>query len=229
MRDSGYRWWIQRLAHNLQLCDLVRIDHFRGLVAYWQVPARNKTAVNGKWVAAPVDDLLKHLLRRFACLPIISEDLGIISADVREVMQRYQLPGMRVLLFSFGEDFPDGAFLPHNHVRNCLVYTGTHDNNTVRGWFESEATPENKANLSDYLGRPVPADSLHWEMIRLAMMSVADTAVIPMQDILGLGAEARMNDPSKPDGNWHWRLRENLVVSKLSDRLREMTRNYGRS
>ena len=228
MRDNGYRWWIQRLEHNLQLCDLVRIDHFRGLVAYWQVPARNKTAVNGKWVAAPVDDLLQHMLRRFACLPIIAEDLGIISADVREVMQRYGMPGMRLLLFAFGEDFPDGAFLPHNHVKNCLVYTGTHDNNTVRGWFETEATAENKDNLADYLGRPVPAESIHWELIRLAMMSVAHTAVIPMQDILGLGAEARMNDPSKPDGNWRWRLGENLVDSKLADRLREMTRIYGR-
>jgi 4-alpha-glucanotransferase len=131
-------------------------------------------------------------------------------------------------LFAFGEDFPDSAFLPHNHVKNCLVYTGTHDNNTARGWFETEATPENKANLADYLGRPVPADSLHWELIRLAMMSVADTAVIPMQDILGLGAEARMNDPSKPDGNWRWRLAEIPLDSKLAGRLRAMTRIYGR-
>jgi 4-alpha-glucanotransferase len=229
LRDSGYRWWIHRLQHNLRLCDIVRIDHFRGLVAYWQVPAQDKTAVNGKWVSAPVDDFLHHLLRKFACLPIVAEDLGTISADVREVMQRYQLPGMRLLLFAFGEDFPDGAFLPHNHVKNCLVYTGTHDNNTVRGWFETEATPETKANLMDYLGRQVPADRLHWELIRLAMMSVADAAVIPMQDLLGLGAEARMNDPSKLEGNWHWRLAENPVNSELIGRLREMTRIYGRS
>jgi 4-alpha-glucanotransferase len=198
-------------------------------VAYWEVPSEEKTAVNGKWVSAPVDDFMHHLLRKFACLPIIAEDLGTISADVREVMQRYQLPGMRVLLFAFGGDFPQGAFLPHNHVKNCLIYTGTHDNNTVRGWFEAEATSEAKANLADYLGRRVPADELHWELIRLAMMSVADTAVIPMQDVLGLGAEARMNDPSKLEGNWHWRLAENPVTSELTSRLREMTRIYGRS
>jgi 4-alpha-glucanotransferase len=229
LRESGYQWWIQRLEHNLKLCDMVRIDHFRGLVAYWEVPAEDKTAVNGKWVTAPVDDFMHHLLRKFASLPIIAEDLGTISADVREVMQRYRLPGMRLLLFAFGDDFPDSAFLPHNHVKNCLVYTGTHDNNTVRGWFETEATPENKANLADYLGRPVSADSIHWELIRLAMMSVADTTVLPMQDILGLGAEARMNTPSKLKNNWHWRLAEKLVDAKLAVRLREMTRIYGRA
>jgi 4-alpha-glucanotransferase len=229
LQDSGYYWWVLRMQHNLKLCDIVRIDHFRGLVAYWEVPAEDKTAVNGKWVSAPVDDFLHHLLRKFACLPIIAEDLGTISADVREVMQRYQLPGMRVLLFAFGEDFPHGAFLPHNHVKNCLIYTGTHDNNTVRGWFEVEATSETKANLVDYLGRQIPADELHWEMIRLAMMSVADTAVIPMQDLLGLGVEARMNDPSKMEGNWRWRLAENPVTSELTGRLRDMTRIYGRS
>ncbi|UCD82501.1 MAG: 4-alpha-glucanotransferase [Desulfobacterales bacterium] len=229
LQDSGYHWWILRLQHNLQLCDIVRIDHFRGLVAYWEVPAQEKTAVNGKWVSAPVDDFFHHLLRKFACLPIIAEDLGTISADVRETMQRYQLPGMRLLLFAFGEDFPDGAFLPHNHVKNCLVYTGTHDNNTARGWFETEATPETKVNLMDYLGGNVPADRLHWELIRLAMMSVADTAIIPMQDLLGLGAEARMNNPSKLEGNWHWRLAENPVTTELTDRLRGMTRIYGRA
>ena len=229
LQDSGYHWWILRLQHNLQLCDLVRIDHFRGLVAYWEVPAGDETAVNGKWVSAPVDDFFHHLLRKFACLPIIAEDLGTISADVRETMQRYQLPGMRLLLFAFGEDFPNGAFLPHNHVKNCLVYTGTHDNNTVRGWFETEATSQTKANLIDYLGGHVPVDRLHWELIQLTMMSVADTAIIPMQDLLGLGVEARMNNPSKLEGNWYWRLSENPVTSELTKRLREMTRIYGRS
>jgi 4-alpha-glucanotransferase len=228
LQDNGYRWWIARLQHNLRFCDIVRIDHFRGLVAYWEVPAEEETAVNGKWVSAPVDDFFHHLLRKFACLPIIAEDLGTISADVRETMRRYRLPGMRVLLFAFGEDFPDGAFLPHNHVKNCLVYTGTHDNNTVRGWYETEATSQIKANLTDYLGARVPADRLHWELIRQAMMSVADTTIVPMQDLLGLGAEARMNNPSSPKGNWHWRLSGNPVTPGLIDRLRAMTRTYGR-
>jgi 4-alpha-glucanotransferase len=137
---------------------------------------------------------------------------------------------MRVLLFAFGEDFPNGAFLPHNHVKNCLVYTGTHDNNTIRGWFETEATSETRANLLKYLGdrANVTAERIHWELIRLAMMSVADTAVIPMQDLLGLGTEARMNNPSRPAGNWHWRLGEDPIKPKLTGRLREMTRIYGR-
>jgi 4-alpha-glucanotransferase len=228
MQDDGFGWWIRRLQHSLQLCDMVRIDHFRGLVAYWQVPAGDETAVNGKWVSAPVDDFFHHLRRKFACLPIIAEDLGTISADVRETMQRYRLPGMRLLLFAFGEDFPNGAFLPHNHIRHCLAYTGTHDNNTVRGWFESEATAQTKANLRDYLGRQVPVDRLPWELIRLTMMSVADTAVIPMQDLLGLGADARMNNPSGLGANWCWRLAEDPAAPELTRRLREMTRTYGR-
>ncbi len=228
LQKSGYRWWLRRLQHNLQLCDIVRIDHFRGLVAYWEVPAGAETAINGKWVSAPVDDFFRRLLRKFSCLPIIAEDLGIISADVRETMQRYGLPGMRLLLFAFGDDFPDGAFLPHNHVKNCLVYTGTHDNNTVQGWYAAEATPDAKSNLMKYLGGHVPAEGLHWELIRLAMMSVADTAVIPMQDLLGLGADARMNNPSIAKGNWHWRLAQDPVTPGLVSRLREMSRNYGR-
>jgi len=228
LHSDGYRWWIRRLQHNLTLCDIVRIDHFRGLVAYWEVPAADETAVNGKWVSAPVDDFFHHLLRKFACLPIIAEDLGTISADVREIMQRYRLPGMRLLLFAFGEDFPNGAFLPHNHVKDCLVYTGTHDNNTVRGWFETEAAAPTKANLMDYLGGHVPVERLHWELIRLTMMSVADTAVIPMQDLLGLGAQARMNNPSQPGDNWGWRLAQDPVTAELTRCLREMTRIYGR-
>ncbi len=228
LQDDGYRWWIRRLQHNLTLYDMVRIDHFRGLVAYWEVPAADETAVNGQWISAPVDDFFHHLLRKFACLPIVAEDLGTISADVRETMQRYRLPGMRLLLFAFGEDFPNGAFLPHNHVKNCLIYTGTHDNNTVRGWFETEATAPAKANLMDYLGGQVPVERLPWELIRLTMMSVADTAVIPMQDLLGLGAEARMNNPSEPEANWCWRLAEDPVTPELTNRLREMTRIYGR-
>jgi len=228
LKDNGYRWWILRLQHNLLLCDIVRIDHFRGLVAYWEVPAEEETAVRGEWVSVPVDDFFHHLLRKFACLPIIAEDLGTISADVRETMQRYQLPGMRVLQFAFGEDYPNGAFLPHNHVKNCVIYTGTHDNNTARGWFETEATSEARVNLMEYLGGDVPTDRINWELIRLAMMSVADTAVIPMQDLLALGTEARMNNPSEPEGNWDWRLSKNPITSELTDRLRSMTRIYGR-
>ncbi|MBW2431343.1 MAG: 4-alpha-glucanotransferase [Deltaproteobacteria bacterium] len=229
LQKSDYAWWIQRLGYQLDLFDVVRIDHFRGLVAYWEVPASEKTAINGKWIPAPVNDFINKLMKHFACLPVIAEDLGTITPDVREIMCRYRLPGMRVLLFAFGEDFPDGAFLPHNHVKHCVIYTGTHDNNTAKGWFENEAAEEEKKRLYRYIGRDLSATEISWDMIRLAMMSVADTAIIPMQDLLGLGAEARLNDPSKKKGNWHWRLDKDPFTQKMIVRLREMTQTYGRS
>ncbi|WP_419658952.1 MalQ: 4-alpha-glucanotransferase [Desulfosarcina variabilis str. Montpellier] len=229
LQKKDYAWWIQRLEHQLGLFDVLRIDHFRGLVAYWEVSAAAKTAVNGKWMPVPVDDFFGKIAKHFAYLPIIAEDLGTITADVREVMCRYRLPGMRVLLFAFGEDFPDGSFLPHNHIRHCFVYTGTHDNNTVRGWFENEADKKAKKRWRSYIGRNVSAANISWEMIRLAMMSVADTVIIPMQDLLGLGADARMNDPSTTKGNWHWRLENDAITKPLTRRLRNMTETYGRS
>lgn len=229
LQKKDYAWWIQRLGHQLELFDMVRIDHFRGLVAYWEVSAAAKTAIHGEWIPVPVDDFFGKITRHFACLPIIAEDLGTITADVREIMRRYRLPGMRVLLFAFGDDFPEGAFLPHNHIRHCFVYTGTHDNNTVKGWFENEAGEKAKKRLSSYIGRNISAAGISWAMIRLAMMSVADTAIIPMQDLLGLGAEARMNDPSKAKGNWLWRLENDPMTKKLTGRLRKMTETYGRS
>jgi 4-alpha-glucanotransferase len=229
LKKTNYAWWLRRLRHQLDLFDVVRIDHFRGLVAYWEVPASEKTAINGKWIPVPVDDFFNRLMRQNACLPIIAEDLGTITADVREIMDRYRLPGMRVLLFAFGDDFPHGAFLPHHHVKHCFIYTGTHDNNTVKGWFDNEAAAVEKKRLSRYLGRQVSATGISWEMIRLAMMSVANTAIIPIQDLLGLGGEARMNDPSKTRGNWHWRLDDDPITPELIRRLREITETYDRS
>jgi 4-alpha-glucanotransferase len=228
LRAAGYDWWVARLRHHMALYDLTRIDHFRGLVAYWEVPARARTAVHGRWVAAPVEDFLDHLIKRLGPLPVIAEDLGSISADVREVIRRYGLPGMRVLLFAFGGDFPGGAFLPHRHIRNAVVYTGTHDNNTVRGWFEEEADEKTRRNLFRYLGREVAPEKLPWEMIRLAMLSTADTAIVPLQDVLGLGSEARMNRPARRRGNWQWRLAPEALDADTAARLRTMTATYGR-
>jgi 4-alpha-glucanotransferase len=228
IRKTGYRWWIRRMTHQLKLFDLIRIDHFRGLVAYWEVPARAETAVKGKWVPAPAEDLFFQMAKAFGTLPVIAEDLGTITADVRETMAHFGFPGMRVLQFAFGDDFPDSVFLPHRHVRNCVVYTGTHDNNTTRGWFEAEAAPTVKQNLFRYLGAAVPAAALPREMIRLAMMSVAETAVIPMQDVLGLGVAARMNQPAGKADNWRWRLAPDYRTDEVVAFLGEMTQIYGR-
>jgi 4-alpha-glucanotransferase len=229
LKEKGYSWWTQRIAYNLTLFDFVRIDHFRGLVGYWEIPATEKTAVNGRWVEAPALDFFNHLLKEFPSLPVIAEDLGTISPDVREMMDHFHLPGMKVLLFAFGPDLPANPYIPHNFSKNCVAYTGTHDNNPVKGWFETEASPDDQKRLFRYLGREVPPDELPQELIRLVMMSVADTVIFPMQDILGLGAEARMNLPSTREDNWEWRLPPELLTPRVAERLREMTEIYGRS
>jgi 4-alpha-glucanotransferase len=159
----------------------------------------------------------------------VAEDLGMITADVRELVKRLEFPGMKVLLFAFGEDNPMHIYLPHTYERNFVVYTGTHNNNTVRGWFEHEAGEEGRRRLFRYIGKEVTADEVNWEMIRLAMQSVADVAIIPLQDILGLGQEAQMNKPSVAQGNWGWRFRADQLTPHLKDRLREITWIYGRA
>lgn len=228
LKADGFKWWLKRMEMTLSLFDVVRIDHFRGLVAYWEIGAWEKTAINGRWVEVPVVDFLNALKKRFFYLPIIAEDLGLITADVREVMRRFNLPGMKVLLFAFGEDHPMHPYLPHVYDKNCIVYTGTHDNNTARGWFEREATEADKKRLWDYLGKKVGAEEVSWELIRLAMISVADMAVFPLQDLLSLGEEARLNTPSKPKGNWEWRVEEKMLTPELAQRLKQLTYTYGR-
>jgi 4-alpha-glucanotransferase len=228
LKQRGFDWWIRRMGHTLNLFDVVRIDHFRGLVAYWEVPAGEQTAIHGQWVEVPVYDFFDALRAQFPSLPVIAEDLGVITPDVREVMQHFELPGMKVLLFAFGEDNPMHPYLPHTYEKNTVVYTGTHDNNTVRGWFEREAKPKDKKRLFRYLGRKTLAKDISWELIRLAMMSVANLAIIPMQDILDLGAEARMNRPATGDGNWEWQLVPGELTPALAEKLRTMTQIYGR-
>jgi len=160
---------------------------------------------------------------------MIAEDLGIITPDVKEVMQRFGFPGMKVLLFAFGEDNPAHPYLPHNYNSNCVVYTGTHDNNTVRGWFDKEAKPEDKKRLFEYLGREIKAKELAWELIHLAMKSAANIAIFPMQDILGLGQAARMNKPATKKGNWQWRLLSKQLSLSLAEKLRKLTEIYERT
>lgn len=228
LREERYGWWIERIKHNLALYDLLRLDHFRGFVAYWEIPPGQKDARKGRWVEGPGEDLFLELQRRFASLPIIAEDLGLITPDVREVMGRFGFPGMRVLQFAFGEDFPNSPYLPHNYPRNCVAYTGTHDNNTLCGWFAEEATAAEKERLFRYLGRKVQQGELAWELVRLLMASVADGVVVPVQDLLGLGSEARMNRPASSRGNWRWRLKAGDLTQGLALRLRELTETYGR-
>lgn len=226
LKKDGYAWWLGRLGHNLQLFDMLRIDHFRGLVAYWEVRAGKKTAVEGEWVRVP-EDFFNAIFRHFPNLPVIAEDLGFITPDVREAIRRFDLPGMKLLLFAFGEGLPQNPYAPHNHVKNCVIYTGTHDNNTARGWFEKEATVEDRRRLFGYLGREISPDQISWEMVRIAMMSVADIAILPMQDVLGLGEDARMNRPGQTEGNYQWRLLPSQM--KTDPRLKEMTEIYGRA
>jgi 4-alpha-glucanotransferase len=229
LKESEYSWWIKRIEHNLRLFDILRLDHFRGFVSYWEVPAGEKTAINGKWVEAPARDFFSALLKHFKRLPIIAEDLGVVTPDVKEIMNQFGFPGMRLLIFAFGSDFPKSSYLSHNHIENCLVYTGTHDNNTIRGWFRKEASPLDKERFFKYIGRRAREKEIHLEFIRLAMMSPANISIISMQDVLGLGEESRMNLPSTPRGNWQWRLIPDQITPLLTERLREMTETYGRA
>lgn len=226
---SGFSWWIQRIEHTLSMVDYTRIDHFRGLVAYWEVPAGADNAIHGKWVPAPGEKLLTLLKNRVAGLPLIAEDLGIITPDVSDLIDRFGLPGMRVLLFAFTDDPASSPHAPHNLKKNCILYTGTHDNATIRGWLESEATMAEKRRLFRYIGQEISADQVPAVLIRLAMMSVADTVIIPLQDILGLGAESRMNRPGTDAGNWRWRLEKDQISLPVTANLGDMTEVYGRT
>ena len=229
LKETNYAWWIHRIDHNLKLFDMVRLDHFRGFVAYWEIPADEETAVNGKWVSVPAMEFFEKVVQSHPQAPIIVEDLGLITPDVKEVMDHFHFPGMKVLLFAFGGDLPTNPYAPHNYTKNCVVYTGTHDNNTIRGWFDTEATVEDKERLFQYLGRNAQGSEIPWELIRLALGSVADFAIIPMQDVLGLGQEARMNLPSQSQRNWNWRLTSNQLTQEIAERLARMTHLYGRS
>jgi 4-alpha-glucanotransferase len=225
---TGFDWWMRRMRHNLFLFDLVRIDHFRGLVAYWEVPAGHKTAERGRWVDAPGDEFMSTLFRHMPSAAIFAEDLGYITADVREVVAQYHLPCMRVLHFALGGDPARNPHMPHNHITNAIVYTGTHDNNTTRGWFDKELNRADRQRLFSYLGHQVAAKDVAWELTRVAMASVAKLAIIPMQDVLGLGSAARMNFPAKTTGNWRWRMRDGQLGTPLAKRLRELTQLHGR-
>lgn len=229
MEKDGFDWWIKRLKNLLTMFDRIRIDHFRGLAAYWAVPYGEETAKNGEWIDVPCEKFFAALRENFPEMPFWAENLGIITPDVEQLRKDYNLPGMLVLHFAFGNP-SDNPYAPHNHTRDSVVYTGTHDNNTSRGWFENDATEDEIKNFSLYIGRDVMDGYIFTsEVTRLAVSSVADTAVIPMQDYLRLGAEARINVPSTPSGNWLWRMQSDAIPDGLADRIKAACKLYGRA
>ena len=229
METTGFAWWMDRLRMNGSMYDAIRLDHFRGFAAFWQVAACEKTAENGVWRPAPGKALLEMARARFPELKLIAEDLGHITEDVRELMQHFGFPGMKILQFAFSGNLPKNPYIPHNIPENSVVYTGTHDNNTLKGWYAGDASPEEKRSIREYLGLGKQTDDVHGALIRAAMMSAAHLCILPMQDLLELGAEARMNTPAQTHGNWAWRVTREELGTDLSTRLARMTWLYGRA
>jgi 4-alpha-glucanotransferase len=237
MAADGFSWWVERIRGALEMFDRVRIDHFRGFESYWEVPGEDKDARRGRWVPGPGAALFETARQKLGPLPIIAEDLGVITPEVEALRDQLGYPGMRVLQFAFGGDPKARDYQPHRYVSHCLVYTGTHDNDTTLGWFRSEAgegTTRDQAGIDrerSFALRYMHSDGseVHWDMIRLALASVAQTAVFPMQDLLGLGGDARMNLPGSAEGNWGWRFRWDQITSSIEQRLREMTETYERA
>ena len=225
-KRTGYAWWIERFRSVLNLVDIVRLDHFRGFAGYYEIPFGAPTAETGRWVTGPGLNFFQTIYpalskKKGETLPIIAEDLGVITDDVVELRESFHLPGMKILQFGFSG--PDNPFLPHNYPKNCVAYTGTHDNDTVRGWYET--APERERDFARrYLGSN--GDKIAWDLVRSVWGSVAVYAIAPMQDLLGLGTEARMNFPSKLGGNWEWRMSESDMSESLADRLKELNGLY---
>ena len=230
MQERGYRWWTERLRRAFELFDLVRLDHFRGLDEYWQIPAEHDTAIDGEWKEGPGTPFFEAMKDEFEELPVIAEDLGIITDSVKALRDTFEFPGMAVLHFAFGGS-PDNEFLPHNHRRNLVVYTGTHDNNTTVGWWEEELSDEGKEFARSYLNLPEHEEDvdIHRSAVRAIIASVADRVVFPLQDVIGLGSEGRMNTPGTMDGNWAWRFTPEQLSEEDEEVLEELTHLYGRA
>lgn len=222
--NTGFAWWIARLRHALRLTDLVRIDHFRGFVAYWEISANAPNAMNGQWKPGPGEKLFEAFQKAFPQLPIIAEDLGLITPDVVELREKFELPGMRILQFAFANG-EGNQYLPHHYQPNTIAYTGTHDNDTSVGWWNSVSDHE-RAFALQYLGSDGLA--IHWDMMRALSRSVANTVIFPMQDVLGLSSEHRMNFPGQPSGNWEWRFSWDQVQPELTQALAKMSVDYDR-
>jgi 4-alpha-glucanotransferase len=223
MAEDRYAWWVDRLRAAFRLTDIVRLDHFRAFAAYWAVPAGEKTAINGRWLPGPGKKLFDAVRAELGKVPLVAEDLGTITPDVRRLLTKLGLPGMKILQFAFYE--ADSPYLPHRHVPNAVVYTGTHDNDTTRGWWAT-LDPKARWRVSSYLGSD--GAEIEWDLIRAAYGSVADRAIVPLQDVFGLGSEARMNTPAEAHGNWSWRVRDEDFRNDRNARLLELAQMTGR-
>ena len=234
--ETGYAWWVERLRKTFELVDIVRIDHFRGFEKYWEINADEPTAINGRWVDGPKEALFDELLKRLGRLPIIAEDLGVITPEVEALRDKYHFPGMRILQFAFGDDDQAEEFRPESYPPNCVVYTGTHDNDTTVGWFNSEPGQDSTRTLEqiekerqsilEYLG--TDGHEIHWDLIHLGITSKANTFVVPVQDLLGLDGTARMNVPGREGGNWTWRFSWDQLTPDIKKRLKKLTRHARR-
>jgi 4-alpha-glucanotransferase len=234
---NGYKWWVERFRASLTLFDMVRLDHFRGFESYWEIPGGEATAVNGRWVKGPGEHLLSTLQNAFGALPVVAENLGFITTRVEKLRQQFGLPGVTFLQFAFGNGPQGPSFCPHKYSRDLVAYTGGHDNDTTVGWWTSSGaqnstrSPEDVRKERDFARAYLnfhDDTEINWVMIRAVLASVADIAIIPLQDVLGLGTEARMNFPGTVDGNWKWRCRPGVLKKDLSARLRSLTALYGR-
>jgi 4-alpha-glucanotransferase len=236
LKETNYKWWVDRFGAAMRLYDIMRIDHFRGFEAYWEVPGGESTAKNGQWVKGPGGELFSVVQSELGELPIIAENLGVITPEVEAIRTQFNYPGMAILQFAFGNDPQGPSFRPHNYERNLVAYTGTHDNDTTVGWWSSKGTGDSIRTADDvlkehefaraYLG--LEDDDVHWALIRAILASVANTAIIPLQDVLGVGSSARMNLPGTSSGNWRWRVRPQALGDELASKLQEMNRVYDR-
>ncbi|MCF8345538.1 MAG: 4-alpha-glucanotransferase [Bacteroidales bacterium] len=227
LKKDRYDFWVKRLRHNFALYDIVRIDHFRGLVGYWEIPAGEETAINGKWVEAPVWDFYNEITKRFSFLPVIAEDLGEITPDVREFIMKTGFPGMRILQFGMMSKDPSDPFMPHNYLNNCVAYTGTHDNNTLKGWYQNEIEDHQRDWLNKYVGKNIHEDNVSFELIRMLLQSAAGMAVIQMQDLLDLDEGDRMNKPGST-GYWEFAFNWEDLSQERRDFLKELNVLYQR-
>lgn len=225
MKETDYKWWIERIRTNLSLYDIIRIDHFRGFEAYWAVPFGDETAQNGSWQKGPGIDLFNAIKKELGDLPIIAEDLGHLTEEVINLRNETGFPGMKILGFAFDSN-EENDYLPHTYIKNCVVYTGTHDNDTLIGWFE-KANESDRNFTREYLNIADHSE-INWAILKGAWRSVASIAIAPVQDFLGLGSEARINTPGVASGNWQWRLKDGLLTDELAQRIGRITKIYGR-